>query len=313
MIEYRDEMVGIGQDPEYFILKRAHEVLAGPSPAFVGHDPTLRAGCNLCQHIADPATSLSSLRVLISGWPGGGKTVFPGALVSAVNKGSGPNQQGWPYGYVLIKCARMATSLTVGAVLNRLEDVESFLRRLDSAALVTFDELDALAPGRSADPALLRLTMWVMQFLEAHPLPVPTVILGITNDPLKVDMAVRDRFQADLYFSPLDDSGLRQILDDHGVREPGEVLKELHQRSPGCLLTGRTIGQAVEIVSDLIDVKTAPPKEIADLLFIFVTPVDEKEIREYERDQRHRMEKSRLFIRTWDKQRGRPFDRGGLS
>lgn len=278
----------------FLVLKRSEEIRSESPPFFAGHRGAIAAGSSLCQYVADPASSLSSLRVLISGWPGSGKTVYPAALVANVNR------IGCPYAYVFMRCARIAAE-PVEDTLIYLQEAANFLGSLDSAALVTFDELDALAPARRAHPALLRLSMWVMDLLEADSLPVPTVILGITNDPLQVDKAIRDRFEADLYFARLEDEVLCQMLANRGVPDPEKVLRALHERLPDCILTGRTMYQGIALVEVLVDVKTTPPEEIADLLFTYIAPVSQEELREYEHSHRLRIEKSQMFIEQWAK------------
>lgn len=281
------------REEDYVVLKSAERIKAEDSPFLAGCEEIISAGGNFCQFVGDSKTRLHFLRALISGWPGCGKTIYPLALAAALNR------KGCPYAYTFIRCGGMATKLGIEEALDRLEEVEGFLEGLDSPAVVAFDELDALAPGRTDQPTLLRLTMWVMEFLGSDSANPPTVTLGITNDPLQVDKAVRDRFQADIYFPLPTDDQLIEILAHHGVPDPKQVLAELKERLPGSVFTGRAIDQGMKTVLALLDVASASATEVADCLFPLVPPVQPKEIRNYEQTHRLRRKKSQVFLKQW--------------
>lgn len=271
------------------------ELKCPPFPFMAGYERQLRAA----QQFFDFLVSSSRMSaIMVFGWAGTGKSVFPKMLTHNLN------QSNTDCGLAYIRCHALTATLPVDQVRERLTTPEQFLDQGPESKLLVLDELDALAPSRKDNPGLLRLTSWAMDLLEANDAQLPgCLIIGITNNPDRVESAVYDRFPCSLYFEVPTAAILTDILEDRGIPYASDVTQALCQlvSAEGCRPTGRGVYEGANLVlakeGDALQAKS--PKQIAHLMLGATAMVSDHQIQEYERAHRALISKSDAFLTSW--------------
>ncbi|KAJ1844690.1 TAT-binding protein-like protein 7, AAA ATPase, partial [Coemansia sp. RSA 2708] len=150
--------------------------------------------------------------VLFHGAPGTGKTLMARALAQSCAKGSGPT--------IAFFMRRGADCLSkyVGEAERQLRRLFEAARRFEPS-IVFFDELDGLAPARSArqDQVHTSVVTTLLALLDGIDDRGQVVVIGATNRPDSIDSALRrpGRFDREMLFRLPNAEARRRILRIH--------------------------------------------------------------------------------------------------
>jgi AAA+ superfamily predicted ATPase len=232
------------------------------------------------------------------GWPGTGKTIFPKVLAHQLNS------SGMSVGLAYIRCQALTARLSVDEVKERLASLEDFISQRAEPKIIVFDELDALAPSRRDNPALLRLSMWAMDFLDLGNEHLKgSIIIGVTNDPEQVEPAVRSRLHCSLYFELPEMDAIVAMLDHAEIPNAEAVADQLWQAlaKEGWRATGRSVYTGIVLVKKLLgaSLKDADPAAVARLLRQHSRGVPDDEFQRYQFTNRGLIGQSAEFLQCW--------------
>lgn len=266
-----------------------------PAPYIAGHEVELEAVAEFARFVASSNTSWA---IMLFGWPGTAKTIFPRALARKLNEG------GQPFGLAQIRCQGLTAKLNVDDVRQRLEQLDDFLARSADPKIIVFDELDAFAPKRRDNPSLLRLSTWVMDFFDSDsPRLEQTLLMGITNNPSEVDPAVRDRVPCSLYFDLPDRDVVEAMLGHIGMPQAGRVADELFQQLAGRRehATGRSVFSTANLAIARFKktLETMNPGVIAQFMLAHGNAVSEQELAGFRLGHRGLISRSKDFVDAW--------------
>ena len=237
-------------------------------------------------------------RLLLFGFPGTGKTLYPQALASNLNK------NGSEYSLVKVKCnsLRIDSPKVVRKWINK---IDRYLKH--GQVVLVLDELDIFAQRRDESEYNVynTATGHIMNILdERYP---STITLGITNNPYKLDVAVRDRFDYPIYF-PISNSNIESILRYRGIPNPEQTAEQLRAiyTENQTNTSNRNIFKSMNFVNS-IDKKSSnilskmrisdDPKEMAIRLYLNSgIPISEQEVEDYEEENRFIINKSNMLL-----------------
>ena len=272
------------------------QVLAQKPPPFMaGHSEERIAVENYLKFLCsrDRASGL-----LTFGWPGTAKSLFPSALAYELNNA------GFKCGYAHVWCQSLTAGFSVDEVHRRLAELGDFINDCEQPKVIVFDELDAFAPTRGPNPALLRLSTWALDFFDVQRGHLKNgLIIGVTNGPTEVDAAVLDRLPCSLYFDLPDRDMIEDILRHLGIPQAGavsdEIIKGLATRKEH--INGRNAAAAAVLAIAYFnsDLPNVAPAEIADLMLANTRTVTDEALNTYEHKYRGLINKSTKFRDTW--------------
>jgi MoxR-like ATPase len=211
-----------------------------PSELRDADSPTLAAGTAVCiqqllreheqRHLLEEANLSPTTRVLFTGPPGNGKTmtarwiagrlalplfvIEPGQVLSSLMGESARNLSGL-----------LATATAVPGVV--------LLDELDAYARDRGDTNDIAEPKRLVNTLLLELDRW----------PERSLLIAASNHIDVLDLAVRRRFEATLFFGPPEIAPRRQII--------GDVIARAHRELPSEVLDALAVATAGQTGSQL--------------------------------------------------------------
>jgi len=260
-----------------------------------GHDEERAAVENFLKFLCK---SKAASGLVAFGWPGTAKSLFPTALVYELNKA------GFDCGFAHVRCQSLTAELSVDSVRQRLAKLSDFLNQCVAAKVIVFDELDAFAPARGENPALLRLSTWALDFFDVQRGHLKNgLIIGITNNPVQVDPAVLDRLPCSLYFELPSPEMIRAILANLGIPQSdavsNELSKELNAKHEQ--INGRNVHGAASLAKAFFnsDISSVDPKEIADFMLGNTRTVSDETLNTYRHDHRGLISKSEKFRNAW--------------
>jgi len=186
-----------------------------------------------------------------------------------------------------------------------LQELTNFIAQRGEPKIIVFDEIDAIAPTRSENPALLMTSATTMDFLDRdNALLKGSIVFGITNNPDRVDPAVMDRLsEGCLYFDLPTEATISTILDDRGIPAAQQVARLLVASvgRNGHRITGRGASDGAETAQTFFrwnksDVNRLPPQQIAEHLLSSCSSVDNIEFENFGARQRARIERASTFV-----------------
>ena len=216
--------------------------------------------------------------VLFYGPPGTGKTLLARALASSVSS------EGRKVTFYMRKGAD-ALSKWVGEAERQLRLLFEEARKTQPS-IIFFDEIDGLAPVRSAkqDQIHASIVSTLLALMDGMDGRGQVIIIGATNRPDSIDPALRrpGRFDREFYFPLPDTDARRQILDIHtkGWNPPLEPaikdqLAKLSKGYGGADLRALCTEAALNAVQRRYpQIYTSKEKLIIDPKTIEVTPKD---------------------------------------
>ena len=272
------------------------QVLAqSPPPFMAGHHEERLAVENYLNFLCSRDTASG---LLAFGWPGTAKSLFPLALAFELNKA------GFECGFARVRCQALTAELSVEGVRQRLAELAEFINECQQPKVIVFDELDALAPTRGDNPALLRLSTWVLDFLDVQRGHLKNgLIVGITNNPAQVDPAVLDRLPCSLYFDLPDGDMIEQILRHLGIPQADAVSSEITNELSGRQeqINGRNVHGGAELAKAYFDsdLPNVAPAEIAGFMLGNTRTVTNETLDTYRHTYRGLISRSEKFRAAW--------------
>src|SRR5205807_10541463 len=167
--------------------------------------------------------------ILMYGPPGVGKTHLTRAIANEIGAH-----------FLYINGPEIVSSVHGGTEANLRHIFEEAMEHSPSVVLI--DELDAIAPQRDdvGSQADLRMGTQLLSLLDGLISMEDVVVIGTTNRPNSVDMALRrpGRFDREIYIGPPDADSRLAILHIHTRRVPMDeegiaFLPELAQMTHG--------------------------------------------------------------------------------
>lgn len=262
---------------------------------FINYTQQLQAGLMMG---IDAALNKEEYRVLLFGYPGSGKSEYPYELLNYLRK------LGFKYVLMYIRCNRITSRYdNPSEIKSWLRQHTEEIKKYDFKMLI-FDEFDSISPRRFFLPSQRELSLWTMSFLaNGTKVGKKTLIFGITNFPLDVDEAVRDRLQYYLFFDFPDKEVITSILSYFEIPQPKEVAKNISsllvQEQYG--VTGRGLVFACKKIKKLDTLENKTPEEIADLILNHVQPVPKKDIDKYYKQNSIFIKYAHRNINYWSK------------
>ena len=166
------------------IFTPASEIQKMNLPPFVGYRRHLDAGIGMGLRALEQDREY---RVLLPGYPGTGKTMYPHVLAHEL-----PD-----FGLLYVKGNSLIENGDPNEVLRQLNNAKSYLE--NTPLIIAWDELDILAPDRAIRPLVYTIfTGSMMNMLDLK--PSKTLTLVMSNYPLNLDMAITGRLPYTFYF-----------------------------------------------------------------------------------------------------------------
>lgn len=153
--------------------------------------------------------SEASPHVLLYGPPGGGKTHF----CKAIAKYTMENFEGSAFFLVM---ASSITNHLVGMSEKRLAALFEEVERYEMPVLC-IDEIEALCPVRDGDSPHYanQLVSDMLQRINGAAGSTKALVIGATNYPWKIDVAIRSRLATHVYVGLPDQAHIRGYLEEH--------------------------------------------------------------------------------------------------
>lgn len=239
-------------------------------------------------------------RVLIFGYPGSGKTEYSSALAYALNT------NGHKYSLLRIKCMGLTSFLLEPSkVKKKLAEIERNILPQFKPLIIELDEFDSISLVRTRGTALDVLCDWTMNFL-AHRGDVlgRAIVLCITNYPGRVDPAVLDRIEMNLYFELPDKEMAIELIVHEGIpaEKAPRVVEELFAiaATQATVFSGRSLLSGVQYARHVVDgLNDLPPGEIAATIKTFTSPTKSVDFENYKLDNEARINLSNAFVDLW--------------
>lgn len=232
--------------------------------------------------------------VVLWGWVGTGKTLFPRSLFQALN------YAGLKYSLVTVDCARLAC-LPVSEAVEIVERVEVVSAEV-APLLLAVSHADLLG---GVGEALGRLCNWVTNFCRGAQDKAALVFL-ITSRPDELHPQIADQVNFRVYFDLPDEEHIPEILEYLAVPQYDAVAQELcaiWRMNGGSRFTARGLLNAVNYwktttVHDATESKTS--REIAEALAAACVTVPRAEIDSFRSQAKRLLEQSSDFFELWD-------------
>jgi len=237
-------------------------------------------------------------RILLFGFPGTGKTLYPQALTYNLKK------EGLDYSLLTVKCnsLRIDSPKHVRSLIKKIESYTKKGRRV----ILVLDELDIFAQRRDESEYSVynTATGYIMNLLEER--NPSTITLGITNNPYKLDVAVRDRFDFPLYF-PMQDTDIESLLKHKKMPKPKETadcLNDMYREDQARSSNRRMLRslEFIKTINESPDVLNGMkisnnPREMARIIYINSgIPILYEEMEDYEGENASIINKSRMLL-----------------
>lgn len=276
----RDFMPRPSEEP--IVFTSSEEVRKMDLPPFVGYRRHLDAGIGMGRRVLEQNREY---RVLLPGYPGTGKTMYPQVLAHELG-----------FALLYLKGNSLIQNGDPNEVLRQLKKAESYL---ENAPLITaFDELDILAPDRAIRPLVYTIfTGAMMNMLDMK--PSKTITLVMANYPLNLDMAVTGRLPYTFYFDLPDAQTLGETLEGLKVPHPLEVGKILYAKAEST--NGRFVIRSLVHACNEISDRSEDPEEMAALLFPHLPQFDLRQIEEYDVLHAGYKKRSEEAIKYWER------------
>ena len=245
-------------------------------------------------------------RTLLFGFPGCGKSEYPFVIAYKLKRELAINCS-----LLYIKCHRLASAHNEASAMKaHLREITKEIKKFQPIILA-FDEFDAISPRRtSPSSSLAELSLWTMSFLangSKEDKGEKIFVMGITNFPTQVDVAVLDRLQYRIYFGLPDTGVIAQMLGQQKIPHHEDVANLLIGRMAqrGLVVTGRGIMlacKAIQHIENCGEKVLSPdmrPDEIADRVLIHSPTINSKEISDYENENRIYIANSDVVVNYW--------------
>jgi SpoVK/Ycf46/Vps4 family AAA+-type ATPase len=153
--------------------------------------------------------------------------------------------------------------------------------------IIVFDEMDVMTHERTdKDATLQQLVHWFMSsmssgFSNQLGMNSQVLVIGFTNDPYMIDMAVRRRFDTSLFLDLPDGNALISILKHYKFRVPEKILIEIYGLLGGARIDGASFVKALGSFSD--SELRLDYEKVASLIYSRLTPniIPDRQVREF--------------------------------
>ncbi|MCJ7509772.1 MAG: ATP-binding protein [Dehalococcoidia bacterium] len=240
--------------------------------------------------------------ILLFGWPGTGKGVFPRWIAGELSRA------GLDCFLITIQCCRLALS-SAEEMRKQLSKVDAVIaNRRFRPTIVSLEEIDALREAREEDPAQTYPYEWAFRLLSLESTAGGAVVFGVTNEPLRVDPALRAKLRHAMFLNVpnLDDAAA--LLKRNGIPEAKakKVARGLFLRPDNLEVaySGRGLISGAKYLTQLEeDLRFLKSSEISDRVMEASGAVQPEELCRYKEENWHWIARSHALLelagRTW--------------
>ncbi len=271
-----------------------------PEATMLGYSKQIKAGTSIALSVIKGTFK----SMLIFGFPGNGKTLFPKALAQRLK-----DEESQPFSLVMISCGRMPTELgDPTEILSGLDEtVQSGLQ--SQPVIMCFDEVDLLCPHISEVlPGRGAMSAWMRRLLKDEKSPLratdtQAVLVGVTNYPSCIESSVKRNFEIPLYFEPTPICVAKRIIkefltnDEQVAQKYTENFQNLRLRPMGAEII-RACNQVKKIYPELGNISS--DEIVRSMKANTPIPPSERELQSYVKSNKDLIDMSRKYaIPNW--------------